>query len=302
MATNTRLTDQTVQVSEGPPDPALLKIRDIVYQVSGIYQPENKLYLLSNRCERRMKAVGAESVRKYLDHLTVRSTRETELRELLNEITIGETCLFRNMPQIEALRKVVLPQVVLAKKKLGFPRLRIWSAGCSTGEEPHTLGMIALEDSSGVLENCKVDIQATDLNDRSLETAKKGVYGEYALRNTSEYFKRKYGVSEGENLRIRDEVRALITFNRLNLQDDSRMVFMKGFDVIYCCNVLIYFDGASKSRVIQHFYNNLLPGGYFFLGHSESLFQINEQFHLVHFPGATAYWKPTAVRPGGGTK
>ena len=92
---------------------------------------------------------------------------------------------------------------------------------------------------------------------------------------------------------MRPEVKKLITFNRLNLQDDSKMLFMKGMDLIFCCNVLIYFDGVSKSKVINHFFTNLTYGGYFFLGTSESLMKLNDQFHLVHFPGTIAYWKPS---------
>jgi chemotaxis protein methyltransferase CheR len=146
-----------------------------------------------------------------------------------------------------------------------------------------------------------VEILATDLNDRSIETAKAGIYGEYALRNTSELFKRKYfqTTADPKKLQVRAEVKKLITFTRLNLSDDTKMMFMQGIDLLFCCNVLIYFDAASKSRVITHFYTNLTAGGYAFLGTSESLFQINNQFRLVHFPGTIAYWKaPTgAIKP-----
>ena len=96
-----------------------------------------------------------------------------------------------------------------------------------------------------------------------------------------------------KNCRCCPEVKKLITFSRVNLQDDSKMLFMKGMDLIFCCNVLIYFDGVSKSKVINHFFSNLNFGGYFFLGTSESLMKLNEQFHLVHFPGTIAYWKPS---------
>ncbi|HZW95187.1 MAG TPA: CheR family methyltransferase [Candidatus Eremiobacteraceae bacterium] len=96
-----------------------------------------------------------------------------------------------------------------------------------------------------------------------------------------------------KKLQVQPEVKKLITFSRLNLQDDSRMLFMKGMDLIFCCNVLIYFDGPSKSKVINHYFTNLNFGGYFFLGTSESLLNLNDKFHLVHFPGAIAYWKPS---------
>jgi chemotaxis protein methyltransferase CheR len=285
-----------------PLDPALIRIRDLIYQVSGIYEADTKFYLLANRCARRMKAVGAKTTRGYLDFLTIRPDRDAELHHLLNEITIGETCFFRNMPQFDALRKVVLPRLAEAKKKLSYTRLRVWSAGCSTGEEPYTLAMLLLEESIGLLKGWTFEILATDLNDRSLAKAKQGLYADYAVRNTSPYFLQKYFRPEGDQFAVLDSVKSRVSFNRVNLLDDSRMLFMKGVDIIFCCNVLIYFDGTSKRRTIQHFFNNLLPGGYFYLGHSESLYGINDQFRLVHFPGATAYWKPDGEVPNKGAR
>jgi chemotaxis protein methyltransferase CheR len=296
-------TDLKIPVSSAKPaqefnDPLYLRIRDVIYQISGIYHADDKMYLLSAACLRRMGSLNMSSPREYHDLLTSSAMRDTELRSLLNEITIGETCLFRSQPQLDALRSVILPQLIEAKTKLGYRRLRIWSAGCSTGEEPYTLAMTLMEEKEKILKGWTFEIVATDLNDRSVETAKAGIYGDYAVRNTSEYFKKKYmQAAPGNKLQVRDEVKATISFSRLNLSDQSKMLFMKGMDLIFCCNVLIYFDGASKRRVVQHFYANLLPGGYFFLGHSESLFQVNEDFRLVHFPGATGYRK---VVPGMG--
>ena len=275
-------------------DPVYRQIRDLVYKVSGIYKAEEKFYLLADGCGRRMKQLGARSSREYWDQLTAQPNRDGELRQLLNEITIGETCLFRSQPQIDALRKVILPEIVTGKTKQISKRLRIWSAGCSTGEESYTLAMNMMEESERLLKGWTVEIIATDLNDRSVETAKAGIYGDYALRSTTDYFKRKYfSIVDEKKLQVRPEVKKLITFSRLNLQDDSKMLFMKGMDLVFCCNVLIYFDGASKAKVINHFFTNLNFGGYFFLGTSESLMKLNEQFHLVHFPGTIAYWKPS---------
>jgi chemotaxis protein methyltransferase CheR len=145
------------------------------------------------------------------------------------------------------------------------------------------------------------EILATDLNTRSLETSKAGIYGDYALRNTTEALRKKYFKDLGNGkLEVDDPLRAHVRFDRVNLSDDSKMVFLKGIDIIFCCNVLIYFDIASKKKVVQHFYSNLLPGGYFFLGHAESLYQVDEAFQLVHFPGTTAYWKPTPGAAAGG--
>ena len=270
------------------------QIRDLVYKASGIFQLDEKLYLLVDGCARRMKQLGINAVREYCSLLTAPSSREAELRQLLNELTIGETCLFRSQPQIDALRKIILPEVAGDKIKQITKRLRIWSAGCSTGEESYTLAMNMMEETEGLLQGWTIEILATDLNDHSVETAKAGVYGDHALRSTSDYFRRKYFTQvEDRKLQVRPEVKKLITFSRLNLQDDSKMLFMKGMDLIFCCNVLIYFDSPSKTKVINHFFSNLNFGGYFFLGASESLLKLNDQFHLVHFPGVMAYWKPS---------
>ncbi len=275
-------------------DPLYRQIRDLIYKGSGIYKAEEKLYLLADGCGRRIKQLQMKSLREYWDRLTSIAHRDTELRELLNEITIGETCLFRSQPQLDALRKVILPELVAEKSKKFTKRLRIWSAGCSTGEESYTLAMNMLEERERLLKGWTVEILATDLNDRSVETARAGIYGDYALRSTTEYFKRKYfSAVDDKKLQVLPEVKKLISFTRLNLQDDSKMLFMKGMDLIFCCNVLIYFDAASKSKVVNHFFSNLNFGGYFFLGTSESLMNLNDKFHLIHFPGAIGYWKPS---------
>lgn len=294
MSVATTNREPAASAASNPADPIYLKIRDVIYRVSGIYHAEQKLYLLVASCGRRMSACGITSAASYLEALTLRPDREAELRLLLNEITIGETCLFRSQPQLDALRKVILPEILADKTKQITRRLRIWSAGCSTGEEPYTLAMNLMEESDRLLKGWTIEIVATDLNDRSVETAKAGVYGDYALRSTSEHFRRKYFVlSKDKKLEIRPEVKKVISFSRLNLQDDSKMLFMKGMDLIFCCNVLIYFDATSKSKVVNHFFSNLNFGGYFFLGTSESLINLNDKFHLVHFPGCIAYWKPS---------
>jgi len=285
-----------------PPDPVLIKIRDLIYKVCGIYMPDNKFYFLNDRCARRTKVVDTTSLREYYEMLTAGPDRDAEIRNLLNEITVGETCFFRNPQQLAALRKTVIPKIMAAKSALSFTRLKFWSAGCSTGEEPYTLAMLFLEDSPTLLKGWTWEIIATDLNDRSVAKAKEGLYDNYALRNTPLPFQQKYFKDRGGDFAISDEVKKRVSFSRLNLLDESKLLFMKGIDVIFCANVLIYFDGASKRRTVHHFFNSLLPGGYFFLGHSESLFGVTDEFRLVHFPGATAYLRPAPNAPAGGVK
>jgi chemotaxis protein methyltransferase CheR len=283
---------------DGPPDPELVRIRDLIYQVAGIFHPDTKLRLLFDRCARRMKEVKAANLREYFEHLTLRSTRQTELVALLNEITIGETYFFRRPAQLDALRQIILPRIVEAKARLPLRRLRIWSAGCSTGEEPYTLSMVIQEESQR-LKGWDIEIIATDLNERSLTHARNGVYGPYSTRHVTSHYQQKHFVPEGSELRVHASARKFVTFTRLNLSNDAHMVFMKSMDVIFCCNVLIYFDIASKRRVIQHFYHNLLPHGYLFLGQTESLYGVNDQFRLTHFPGATAYVRSDHSQAGG---
>ena len=283
---------------DGPPDPELVRIRDLIYQVAGIFHPDTKLRLLFDRCARRMKELKVSSLREYFTCLTLEPTRQTELIALLNEITIGETCFFRCQPQLDAVRQIILPKIVVAKARLPVRRLRIWSAGCSTGEEPYTLSMLMQEESQQP-HDWTTEIFATDLNERSLAHARNATYSAYSTRHVTPLYQERYFGPVGEELQVQPMVRKCVSFTRLNLSDDDRMTSMMGMDLIFCCNVLIYFDLASKRRVIEHFYKNLLPHGYLFLGQTESLYHVNDQFRLIHFPGATAYVRNDHSEAGG---
>jgi chemotaxis protein methyltransferase CheR len=282
----------------GPPDPALVRIRELIYRATGIFHPENKLVLLSDRCRRRMKELNIKTFGEYLGCLTIKPNCQAELVALLNEITIGETCFFRNQSQLQSLCNVVIPRIVQVKAKLAVRRMRIWSAGCSTGEEPYTLAMLLLEQSQRSLKDWIVEILATDLNESSLAHARNAVYDTRSTRNLKAEYREQYFTASGGQLQVQQIVRKNVDFKRVNLSDDTRMNSIGGMDIIFCCNVLIYFDLVSKRRVIQHFYNSLLPHGYLFLGQSESLYGVTEKFQLVHLPGATAYVK--AERPQSG--
>jgi chemotaxis protein methyltransferase CheR len=279
--------------------PELMRIRDVIYHAAGIFHPDNKLRLLEDRCQRRMKELGISSLCAYSECLTARPGQSAEMIALLNEITIGETSFFRNQPQLDALRRIVIPNVLRSKANLPIRNLRIWSAGCSTGEEPYTLRMLTLEEAAGQLKDWSIEIIATDLNERSLAQAREGIYGNYSTRNLTPAYRGRYFTQQGDKLQVNDSARSNISFRRLNLSDDSHMASMKSTDIIFCCNVLIYFDQSSKKRVIQNFFGNLLPHGYLFLGHSESLYGVSDEFRLVHLPGATAYVKREVPAPGG---
>ena len=149
--------------------------------------------------------------------------------------------------------------------------------------------MILLEESGRLLKGHEWQIVATDINDRSLGTAREGIYDAYSVRNVSTPFRRKYFKKRGDEFSVAEGVRDCVKFGRLNLLDDAKIVLVRNNDIILCANVLIYFDAASKRRTVQHFFNNLCPDGHLFLGHSESLYGVSNDFRLVHFPGATAY-------------
>ena len=302
MSSNSLIARNQAATDADLADPALCKLRDLVYRTSGIFHAENKFYLLALRARRRMREIGSSSFADYLDQLTTRATRDAEMRNLLNEITIGETCFFRSRPTIDALSKIIFPKIVALPGKQALKKVRVWSAGCSTGEESYTLSILFLEQIAPKFKDWKIEIVATDLNDDSLTKCREGMYGEYSMRNLSAPMREKYFRQEGNFYLVKDAVRAPVKFDRLNLQDQPKMLFMKGFDLVFCANVLIYFDIAAKKRTVEHFYNGLVPGGHFFLGECETLFGIYDRFRLVHFPGATGYCKPVPGECAGGQK
>lgn len=266
------------------------QLRDFIYNLCGMYFHATKKYFLESRLTRRMEATGTKTCQEYF--LLLKSPRGSEeLKYLMDEITTNETFFFRNVPQLSALENKMLPEIVEAKNKMGFRKLRIWSAASSSGEEAYTMAMILLEKRATLLKDWIIEIVGTDINETVIAQAKEGIYNAYSVRNIPDLYKRKYIREDNGKFILSPEVKKFVTFNKLNLYEDSKMIFMKSFDFIFCANVLIYFDTASKSKVVQHFYNNLQPYGYFFVGQSESLHGVNDKFKTVHFPGGFGYKK-----------
>lgn len=266
------------------------QLRDFIYNICGMYFHTTKKYFLESRLTRRMEATGAKTYQDY--YLLLKSPRGSEeLKFLMDEITTNETYFFRNVPQLAALENKLLPEIVETKNKMGFRKLRIWSAASSSGEEAYTMAMILLEKRATLLKDWIIEIVGTDINETVIAQAKEGVYNAYSVRNIPDMYKRKYIREDNGKFILSPDVKKFVTFNKLNLYEDSKMIFMKSFDFIFCANVLIYFDTASKSKVVQHFYNNLQPYGYFFVGQSESLHGVNDKFKTVHFPGGFGYKK-----------
>ena len=212
-----------------------------------------------------------------------------EVEALFGDVLINVTSFFRDPESFDNLKKAAFP-AMMSSKPANTP-VRIWVPGCSTGEEPYTLAIMLLDEAHKLLKGWTFEVIATDLNENSIAHAQVACYGDYSIRNTEPQTLQKYFTAQEGKFALKPEVKAVVSFKRVNLSDDSRMMFMKGMDLILCCNVLIYFDAVSKSRVIQHFYTNLFNHGYLFLGHSESLFGISDDFQLVHLPATTGYVK-----------
>jgi len=268
-----------------------LAIREFIYARTGIYFSESKQYFLENRLNRRLQELGLSVYRDYLALLQGASGRE-ELKQLFNEITTNETSFWRNPPQIEAFQRIVLPEAAALAKTRGATRLRIWSAACSSGEEPYTLAMICQEAKDSFLRGMQVEIMATDISEKVLAQAREGVYGSYTLRNlTPAQVKQHFNPQAQDTFQVRPELKQMITFRNFNLVDYANYRTLGTFDVIFCRNVLIYFDEAVKVKVIKGFHEVLQPRGFLLVGHSESIHSFNVGFELMHFSKAMGYRK-----------
>jgi len=272
-------------------DEQFLQLRDFIYEKSGIYFADSKKSLLESRLTYRLKAYNFTDYEKYYYLLKYDPQAGKELRALYDTITTNETSFFRSPPQIEAFAEKALPDVMARRQRSGEKTLRIWSAGCSTGEEAYTLGIVLKEVLKDTLREWDIRIYASDISEKALRSAKQATYNEYALRSVPAEIRQRYFKAENSQFVVADEIRALVELQFLNFMDSSRMQLMKGFDIIFCRNVLIYFDDAARKKIVSHLYDNINPGGYLFIGHSESLHNITRAFKLVHFPGALGYKK-----------
>ena len=256
----------------------------LIHEVTGLFFGENSRYFLEKRIETRIGSVGGMAARDYLNYLRFDSQKDEEWDHLIALITTTETYFMREERQLRCFQRDVLP---LLRQRTGGQKIRVWSAGCSTGEEPYTLAML-VKDSQVPEES--VEIFATDINTRALSRAKEAVYGESAFRAVDRAFKDRWFLPVGPGkYQLRDEVRQRVSFSRFNLFEMDRYALLPTFDVIFCRNVIIYFDLDSKVKVILRFFEKMRPGGFLMLGHSESLISITDKLKLVHLPGDLVY-------------
>lgn len=280
-------------MSSGPKmtDAVFFEIRDFIYGLTGIYFQDTKKYLLEGRLGKRLQLLGIKDFAQYLQMIRYGTARKEEMQSFYDAITINETFFFRNEPQFEAFEKTLVPDIVASRKTAGRTRLRVWSAASSSGEEAYSLSMIYLEKLKPRYPALDFEVVGTDISPSVLETARKGVYREYSVRNTPKLYMGKYFESGDGRHALREDVRRLARFEHMNLFDQRAMRQMMGFDIIFCANVLIYFDAKSKIQVVSNLYDSLNKGGYLFIGYAESLHGISSAFKLVNFPKTVAYRK-----------
>uniref|UniRef100_A0A7V4WM82 protein-glutamate O-methyltransferase n=1 Tax=Candidatus Caldatribacterium saccharofermentans TaxID=1454753 RepID=A0A7V4WM82_9BACT len=263
------------------------EIRNHIYARTGVHIGDQKVYLLRRRVEERLKALGLSSAEEYIAYLKYRDGSGKEFDELVSSVTVNETYFFREFPQLQTFAEHCLPEVV-ERKNTG--RIHILSAGCSTGEEPYTLSIICQE----MLDPPhNFSITAVDIDYRALEKAKQGIYDERSVRDVPQVYLEKYFTRTSKGFVVRDEVRRFVTFRKANLNDREALLALgRDFDFVFCRNVLIYFSDDSRRRVVETFYAMMNPGGYIFLGHSESLSRITSAFELKRMGGNLVYRKP----------
>lgn len=264
------------------------QFQQLLVERAGLLFTRDRAYLLEDRLRERISASGLHSYEEYLNLLLFHPDAKTELGKLLDILTVGETSFFRNEPQFEVLQNFVIPKLAEKKRSGGRPSIRIWSAGCSTGEEPYTLAMV-LHEASQAAGGWDISIVATDINHVSLARAAQGVYGERAVRNVPEPFMEKYFEKSGGKFTVKSHIRQLVSFERHNLAQDPAPERARGADIIMCRNVTIYFDQETIRRVIARFAETLAPQGFLFIGHAETLWGISNSFHTLEFPHTFIY-------------
>jgi chemotaxis protein methyltransferase CheR len=239
----------------------------IIYDRSGIRFQINRRYVLESRLGHRLRELELDSFDQYVALLSMGPYQNDEFQEMFNRITINETSFFRHDAQLEVFERTVLSEMLEARKS--SKRLRVWSAACSSGEEPHTLAMMIHRTLGVRLADWHIEILGTDISERCLDIATKGEYNDYAMRSTPDMIKRRYFKHEGSKWLLSDEIRQMVGFELHNLKDRIAAKRHGTWDVIFCRNAMIYFDDEMKKQVLRTFHDQLAEDGTLFIGHSE---------------------------------
>ena len=277
-------------------------LQALVYQECGMHFDERRTQFLQDRLQRRLKECRVDSFYSYYS-LLVSHEGKDELSRLLENLTVNETSFFRNKAQMELLHKFVLEDILRRKQARRDYSLRIWSAGCSTGQEPYTLAML-VADGLGYynLRNplpCqvrlpkplipppwRVEITASDISYSVLRTGQQGIYTEAQMSGVDYSYRLRYFDKVGDHYAVKKALKEQVHFDFHNLKTEY---LPQRNDVIFCRNVMMYFDQAEQKRLIDKFYRCLNPEGYLFVGHAESLLGMTEKFQMVHRNSGTAY-------------
>ena len=264
-------------------------LRDHVNAFCGIYFADDARNVVARRLRERLDAVGLSSFRSYYQFLRYHPDATTELENAVDVLTTNETYLFREEYQLRAFQNEILPQLKERALERGTRRLGLWSAGCSSGEEAYTLGILV--EDSGLFEGWDVRIYGNDISRRVLQKARRAVYTDSSFRATNPRYN-KYFVDVPDGRQVHPRIRAMCHFGHLNLLDHARTAIVGRVDAVFCRNVLIYFDNDSRRKAIDTFFQRLVPGGYLLLGHSESLLNSSTAFELVHVSTDLVYRRP----------
>ncbi len=253
------------------PEHVFRRVAELAYQVAGIKLPPEKRELVRSRLVKRVRQLQLDGFEEYLG-LVDSARGGDELPRMIDVLTTNKTNFFREPAHFDFLRDVVLPEARASR------RLRVWSAACSSGEEPYTIAMV-LHAAVPDLASWDVRILATDISARMIEAAQRGVYREDQLEGVSRADRGRFFSAAGAEFAVRSEPRRLVQFARLNLMQDWPM---RGpFDLVFCRNVMIYFDKPTQERLVNRFFHLIRPGGYLAVGHSESLTPLSHPYQFV---------------------
>jgi chemotaxis protein methyltransferase CheR len=265
--------------------------QELLIETCGIQFEEDRSQSLQDALLERLQHRGYDSYQEYYNLLKFHPEGRLEIRELLDLITIGETYFFRNRAQFNVLMKFVLPEIIQRKEHAQDRCMRIWSAGCSRGDEPYSIA-IAIMEVLPSLNEWRISILGTDINRNGLACAKEAIYGEKDIVHLPKEYLDKYFKVQGSTYLLHPDVRKLVQLEYHNLVKDPFIdERMQNIDLIFCRNVTIYFNGKTTQQVIENFYNCLTEEGYLFLGHTETLWQIPNKFERVEFPQTFIYRK-----------
>ena len=262
--------------------------RDFIHEECGLYFADNRRAFLASRIGKRLLARSIGSFYRYYSYLKQGGAEEEkELLQLLDVLTINETSFFRNLPQFEILEQRVLPELLEKKAKASEHSLRIWSAGCSTGEEPYSIAISVLE-ALPTWPEWEVRIYASDLSLSALEKAANGRYTKARVEDLAPARLRRFFETDADGHRVVAALKRLVIFDFHNLKHENGL---GDLDIVFCRNVLIYFDPQEQRKVVHKLARALRPGGYLFLGHSESVQGMSPELEFVHHQRGTAYRK-----------